>query len=223
MQPLLLPMRLPFGGVPRSFAVLRVALTATSTAWLVLRLPASSSGRLVGFASQRTLSTIATAAVVSVSSDGAMRAAELRMLDVHGVVDFVKNELKIDPDDSEKLAAQKIDGAALLEASFDELRSYGLSGGAAHAIMRCIMRCIAPPTVELTIFPPTDKKKNNPYKMALTPDLFQRTFRWPSSLRHLMIHVKTCCMTRAGCAMCALLRAESSGTSAPLKRGALRH
>jgi hypothetical protein len=28
----------------------------------------------------------------------------------------------------------------------------------------------------LTIFPPPDKKRNNPFKMTLTPDLFQRTF-----------------------------------------------
>ena len=108
--------------------------------------------------------------------------AELRLLDVLGVAHFVRKELKIGPDDYEKLIAQKIDGAALLETSVDELRSYGLSGGAAHAITRAVAES---QSVTLTIFPPTGKKKNNPFKMTLTPDLFQRTFGPQSPLRLL--------------------------------------
>jgi biopolymer transport protein ExbD len=113
------------------------------------------------------------------------------------VVDFVK-ELHVSQVQADKLAAQEVDGAALLETSVDELCDrYKLSGGAAHAIMRGIAPAVAEvqvaaalaaveaQSVTLTIFPPTDKKKNNPYKMTLTPDLFQRTFSPQAPLRLL--------------------------------------
>jgi hypothetical protein len=196
------PTRLAFGGVLRSSAVLRVAPTAADSARLVARPLASLFCRFSGFTSLRALSTVATpiASAANKSDDDAEHAksaAELRVLDVLGVVDFVKKQLKIDPDECKKLVKQKIDGAALLETSVDELRSYGLSGGAAHALMRGIAPAVAEvraaaalaaveaQSVTLTIFPPTDKKKNNPYKTTLTPDLFQRTFSPQTPLRLL--------------------------------------
>ena len=184
------PTRLAIVCIPRSFALLRVAPIAAATARLVAQLFASPSCRVLVFASQRALFTdtapnspaTETSAVV-VAPKG---AAELRVLSVLGVVDFVKNELKIDSDDYEKLVKQKIDGAALLETSVDELCDRcGLSAGAAHAIIRgiapavtevqaaAVLAAIEAQSVTLTIFPPTDKKKSNPYKMTLTPDLFQ--------------------------------------------------
>ena len=184
------PTRLACGGVPRSFAVLRVGPIAAALARLVARPLASSFCRFSIFASLRALSTVATpiASATNKSDDAVPKsAAELRVLDVLGVVDFVKNKLKIDSDDFDKLVKQKIDGAALLETSVDELCDrYGLSGGAAHTIMRSIAPAVAEAqSATLTIFPPTDKKKNNPYKTTLTPDLFQRTFSPQAPLRLL--------------------------------------
>jgi hypothetical protein len=159
---------------------------------VAVALRASTPGRvvLVGVAPR----TLFTGAVLSAPSPAPpatlaraaaapLGAAELRALSVRGVVGLVES-LGVSPAQAEKLAAQEVDGAALLETSLDELRSYGLSGGAAHASMRGIAPAVAEvqvaaaqaQSVTLTIFPPTDKKKNNPYKMTLTPDLFQRTF-----------------------------------------------
>ena len=195
------PSRLAFGGVPCSFSVLVVPI-ASASARLVARPFASSFCRYSGFTLLRALSTVATPiASAANESDDAVAApkaaAQLRVLDVLGVVNFVKKELKIDSDDCKELVQQKIDGAALLEMSVDELRSCGLSAGAAHAIMRGIAPAVAEvhaatalaavesQSVSLTIFPPTDKKKNNPYKTTLTPDLFQRTFSPQAPLRLL--------------------------------------
>jgi hypothetical protein len=196
------PTRLAFGGVLRSSAVLRVAPTAAESARLVARPLASLFCRFSGSTLLRALSTVATpiASAANTRDDAVIApksAAEIRALNVLGVVNFVKADLMIDPDDCEMLVKQKIDGAALLEASVDELRSYGLSGGAAHAIMRGIAPAVAEvqaaaalaaveaQSVTLTIFPPSDKKKNNPYKTTLTPDLFQRTFSPQAPLRLL--------------------------------------
>jgi len=115
------------------------------------------------------------------------RAAELRLLSVQGVVKFVEEELKIEPDDSEKLVKEKIDGAALLETSVDELCDrYGLSGGAAHTIVRGIAPAVAEvqaaaaeaQSATLTIFPPKKKKSdpNQSRKQTLTPTEFARMF-----------------------------------------------
>ena len=61
-----------------------------------------------------------------------------------------------------------------------------LSAGAAHTIMRSIAPAVAESqSATLTIFPPTNKKKSDPYKMTLTPDLFQRTFSPQAPLRLL--------------------------------------
>jgi len=194
------PTRLAFWGVPRSFAVLRVVPTAADSARLVARPHASSFCRFSIFTSLRTLSTVASPMASAANKiDDAVSpkgASELRSLTVDQVVDFVK-ELHVSQVQADKLAAQEVDGAALLETSVDELRSYGLSGGAAHAIMRGIAPAVAEvqaatalaaveaQSVTLTIFPPTDKKKNNPYKTTLTPDLFQRTFSPQAPLRLL--------------------------------------
>ena len=171
-MPLSMPTRLAFGVILRSSAVLRVVPTAAESARLVARPLASFFCRFSGLTSVRALSTVATpialATIVAPKS-----AAELHVLDVLGVVDFVKNELKIDSDDFEKLLKQKIDGAALLETSVDELRSYGLSGGAAHTITRSIAPAVAEvraatalaaveaQSVTLTIFPPRPKNKGS--------------------------------------------------------------
>ncbi len=120
-------------------------------------------------------------------------AAAIRGLDVKGVIKFVEM-LHVSPAQAEKLREQEIDGAALLETSVNELCDrYGLSGGAAHTIMRSIApavaevqaAAVAAQSVELTIFPPKEKKKNNPYKMTLTPELFLRSFSSQAPLRLL--------------------------------------
>jgi hypothetical protein len=158
----------------------------------------------VGFFSLRALSAgaapAAAAAAAAESSDGAVvapnraavapgRAAELCALDVLGVVKFVK-ELNVDADDSAKLAVQKVDGAALLETSVDELRSYGMSAGAAHTIMRAIAPAVAEvqsaaalaaveaQSVTLTIYPPKPKNKSRDFAQeeTLTPAEFLRMF-----------------------------------------------
>ena len=183
---------LAVAGVRPSLAVLGVA-----PARLVPQPPASSSRCFSVFASLRARITGAapippatlTSAVIAPKS-----TAELRALGVLGVVEFVKTELMIDRDDYEKLARQKVDGAALLETSVDELCDRcGLSAGAAHAIMRGIAPAVAEAQaaaiealpVTLTIFPPTGKTKRNPYQTTLTPDLFQRTFSPQAPLRLL--------------------------------------
>ena len=193
------PSRLAFGGVLRASVL---APTAAASARLGSRPLASSLCRLVDFASLRVLSTVTTpmaSAAYKINQQNAVSpkgASELRSFTVDEVVNFVK-ELHVSHVQADKLAAQEVDGAALLETSVDELRSYGLSGGAAHAIMRGIAPAVAEvhaatalaaveaQSVTLTIFPPTDKKKNNPYKMTLTPDLFQRTFSPQAPLRLL--------------------------------------
>ena len=183
------PTRLVFVGVPRSLAVPRAVPIDAASARFVAQPFASSSRRFSIFASLRALSTVATpiaSAVVAPKS-----ADELRVLDVLGVVDFVKNELKIDSDDFEKLVKQKIDGAALLETSVDELCDRcNLSAGAAHTIMRSIAHAVAEvraaaalaaveaQSVTLTIFPPRPKNKgsNVTQEEMLTPAEFLRMF-----------------------------------------------
>lgn len=158
------PARLAFGGVPRSFAVLRIAPIASA---------AVTSDNAI------------------VAPKG---AAELRALSVDEVVDFVVKGLHVSRVQADKLAMQEVDGATLLETSVDELCDRcGLSAGAAHAIVRGIAPAVAEvqaaaieaQSVTLTIFPPIDKKKNNSYKTTLTPDLFQRTFGPQAPLRLL--------------------------------------
>ena len=167
------PTRLAFGGILRSSAVLRVVPSAAASARLIARPIASSFGRLVGFASLRALSTVATpiasAAITSVDAVVAsLNAAEMRTLDKNGVMAFVES-LGVSKVQAKKLAAQDVDGAALLETSVDELRSYGLSGGAAHTIVRVITEV---QTVTLTIYPPKSKGPSNTFTVKLTPKLF---------------------------------------------------
>ena len=175
------PTRLEFGGGPLSFAVLRVAPTAASTVRLVARPLASSFGRLVGCASLRALSTVVTPnATAAVTSDYAVVAPKgLRALSVDEVVDFVKG-LHVSQVQADKLAMQEVDGAALLETSVDELCGrYGLSGGAAHTIMRGIAPAVTESqSVTLTIYPPKPKNKshNITQKETLTPSEFLRMF-----------------------------------------------
>jgi hypothetical protein len=114
-------------------------------------------------------------------------AAELRTLKADGVVRFIKG-LGVSDAQAERLAAHEVDGAALLETSVDELCDrYGLSGGAAHAVMRAIAPAVEEAqSVTLTIFPPTGRRrKSSPYTMRLTPDRFQRTFGPQAPLRLL--------------------------------------
>lgn len=74
--------------------------------------------------------------------------------------------------------------SSLLEASFDQLRGYGLSGGAAAAIVRAVeaARGLLPrnAAVELTLLPMVGPK--NVFKMSVTPDNFCATFGSESPL-----------------------------------------
>ena len=160
--------RLADWGVPLSASALRVALTASACATLVARPPP-----LPRVVSLRTLSTGAApvAPAAETRAVGApIRAAALRVLSVAGVVDFVRNELKIERDDFEKLVKQKVDGATLLETSIDELCDrFGLSGGAAHTIMRAVGEAS---TVTLKVYPPLKAGGGRPVKVKLTPAVF---------------------------------------------------
>ena len=173
--------RLTFGGVPRSFAMLRVAPTAAATARFVARPPALSLRRYLEFTPLRALSAVATPiALAADRSDVAPKcAAELRTLTVDQVVNFVKG-LHVSQAQADKLAKQEVDGAALLETSLDELCDRcGLSAGAAHAIMRGIAPAVTESqSVTLTIYPPRPKNKgsNVTQEETLTPAEFLRMF-----------------------------------------------
>ena len=114
-------------------------------------------------------STIAPRAIVAPIS-----AAQIRALDVRGVVAFVES-LGVDADDAQKLRAQKLDGAALLETTVDELCDrYGVLGGPAHTITRAIAPAVA---ATLNLYPPLKKgAANNPVKVTLTPADFRIKF-----------------------------------------------
>ena len=200
------PTRLAFWGGPRSSYSVLVVPIASASARLVARPPAASSRRFSVFASLRALSTVATpiASAANKSDDAVVApatAAALRALGVRAVAEFVEDGLGVDPDDVAKLVEQKIDGAALLEMSLGELRSYGLSGGAAHLVMRGIAPAVAEvraaaalaaveaqsaatlaaveaQSVTLTIYPPKKKKSdpNQTRKQKLTPAVFERMF-----------------------------------------------
>ena len=186
LRVLLSPTRLAFGGVLRSSEVFRVVPIAAASAWLVAQPLASSFYRFSGFASLRAHSTVAMPLASAINKSVPKSAAELRVLDVLGVVNFVKNNLKIDSDDYEKLVKQKIDGAALLETSVSELCDrYGLTGGAAHAIMRGIAPAVAEvraaatkaSAITLKVYPPLKEgRRNNHVKMTMTPEDFRIKF-----------------------------------------------
>jgi hypothetical protein len=124
--------------------------------------------------SEVSLDTIALAPVVA-----SLSAAAIRALDQTGTSIFIKS-LGVDDADAKKLRLQKVDGAALLETSVDELCDrYGLSGGAAHTIMRAIAPAVAEAqSVTLTIYPPKPKNKSHDItlKETLTPAEFLRMF-----------------------------------------------
>ena len=117
------------------------------------------------------------------ASAAPIRASALRALDVPSAAAFVES-LGVPSSDSAKLAREEVDGAALLEMTVAELRSYGVLGGAAHRIMRATAEA---QSATLTIFPPKGRKgdPNNPHKVALTPELFHRTFSPQAPLRLL--------------------------------------
>lgn len=98
------------------------------------------------------------------------RAAQLRALTVRGVVDFVR-ALGVSGVHAEKLAAQEVDGAALLELSVDALCDRcALPLGPACTIMRAIELARSQ---TLTIHPP---KKGNTFTVKLTPEVFRVMF-----------------------------------------------
>ena len=164
------PTRLAFGSVLRSSA-------------------ASSFCRFSGFTSLHALSTaatpIASAAVASNDARAPTGAAELHAFTVDEVVVFVK-ELRVSQVQADKLAAQEVDGAALLEMSVDELCGRcGLSAGAAHTIMRGIASAVAEvrtaaaaaSAITLKVYPPLKEgRRNNHVKMTMTPDDFRIKF-----------------------------------------------
>ena len=119
--------------------------------------------RVSSAGSAASLDTIALGAV-----DASLDAAAIRALDKNGVVAYVQS-LGVDDADAKKLRSQNVNGAALLETSVDELRSYGLSGGAAHTIVRVVTEA---QTVTLTIYPPKSKGPSNTFTTKLTPATF---------------------------------------------------
>ena len=177
---MLLSVRRACGSCVRSFAPLLVMPTAAASVRLLLRLPAASFGRPVGFSPLRTLSAVSTpnASAADKRAEAVVApkgAAALRALTAEQVVDFVKT-LHVSQAQAEKLAAQDVDGAALLEATVDELCDrYGLNGGAAHTIMRAVEEA---QSATLTIYPPKKKKSdpNQARKQSLTPATFTRMF-----------------------------------------------
>ena len=74
---------------------------------------------------------------------------ELRTLNVPGVFEFVVS-LGVDSDDADKLRAQKIDGAALLEMTEDRLRSCGVPLGPTLAILRAVAHAVVPRSAEVS-------------------------------------------------------------------------
>ena len=108
-------------------------------------------------------------------------AAQVRALDVQGVVAFVES-LGVDADEAQKLKAQKLDGAALLQVTEDKLCDrFGVLGGPACTIMRAIAPAAAElqaaSAVTLTVYPPLKKgAANNPVKVTLTPADFRIKF-----------------------------------------------
>ena len=146
--------------------------------------------RFSGFTSLRALSTVATpiasAAITSVDTVVAPKgAAELRALTVEQVVDFVK-KLHVSQVQADKLAAQEVDGAALLEMSVDELCDRcRLSAGAAYAIKHGIAPAVAEAqsaaieasAITLKVYPPLKEgRRNNHIKMTMTPEDFRIKF-----------------------------------------------
>ena len=170
---MLVSARLAVCGVPRSRSGLCVvAPTAAASSRLVARPPKSLLGRVCALS--------AGTAPISPATDTStvaapICAAAIRKLDVAGVVELVKG-LRVDSDDCEKLVKQKIDGAALLETSVDELLRYGMSGGAAHTIVRGIAPAVAEASViTLKVYPPLKGGggRNNPKLVRLTPEDFR--------------------------------------------------
>ena len=136
-----------------------------------------SGGRSRGSSagSAASLDTIALAPVAAFLDAAAMRA-----LDKRGVVAFAES-LGVSKAQAKKLAAQDVDGAALLETSIDELCDrYGVSGGAAHTIVRAIAPAVAEAqaaaaaasTVTLTIYPPKSKGLSIAFTVRATPSSF---------------------------------------------------
>ena len=119
--------------------------------------------RVSSAGSAASLDTIAIGTV-----DASLDAAAIRALDKNGVVQYVKS-LGVDDADAKKLRSQNVNGAALLETSVDELRSCGLSAGAAHTIVRVVTEA---QTVTLTIYPPKSKGPSNTFTTKLTPATF---------------------------------------------------
>ena len=119
--------------------------------------------RVSSAGSAASLDTIALGAV-----DASLDAVAIRALDQNGAEQYVKS-LGVDDVDAKQLRRQKVNGAALLETSVDELRSYGMSGGAAHTIVRAITEA---QTVTLTIYPPKSKGPSNTFTTKLTPATF---------------------------------------------------
>jgi hypothetical protein len=111
-------------------------------------------------------------------------AAGLRTLSVRGVADAI--EQLAGADAARLLLDERIDGAALLEMTVDELRSFGMRSGDAHAIVRAVGSCAAEAQVAaaearkttLTVFPPRKRRSdaNNSFKISLTPESFLEVF-----------------------------------------------
>ena len=87
--------------------------------------------------------------IAAVTGQIRSNALELRTLDVPGVVEFAVS-IGVDSDDADKLRAQKIDGAALLEMTEDRLRSCGVPLGPTLAILRAVAHAMVPRSAEVS-------------------------------------------------------------------------
>ena len=135
--------------------------------------------RVSSAGSAASLDTIARRTV-----DASLGAAAIRAFDKDCVVQYVKS-LGVNDVNAKKLRSQNVNGAALLETSVDELCDrYGLSGGAAHTIVRAIAPAVAEvqaatseaQTVTLTIYPPKSKGPSNTFTVRATPSSFPVIF-----------------------------------------------
>jgi hypothetical protein len=133
-------------------------------------------------------SSLPDAAALGARAPGAafarLGAAGLCALSARGVADAI--EQLAGADAARLLHDEKIDGAALLEMTVDELRSYGVRGGDAYAIVRAVRSCAVEAQVAaaearkatLTVFPPRKRRSdaNNSFKITLTPESFLEVF-----------------------------------------------
>ena len=149
-----------------SRGVVRAGRTATRCAAPAALLPPSPAPRS---SAERALSTHAPRSPPPPPLD----VAAIRALDVAGVVAFAES-LGIDADDAQLLRAQKVDGAALLETTRDQLCDWvRMPFGPACAIMRAVAAAQRAEAT-LLVYPPFREwtRHDIPVTVTLTPAEF---------------------------------------------------